>query len=900
MSIPTAALDVSVSLSEAPVNETRATLVAQCVDDQERIKILEEALEENGIEIPRIAVAQDEEAGKVAADNVYGKVLEDGSVDAIRNLLEQRKHIMRNLETNIEFHNLRYSTKVNVKRTIPTVGTLLTSLLCWWKCFPEEKEIDILAEASGRIASKKLTLLIGPPGSGKSVLLKALGGKLAPSGKAKLSGEVYFDGDNIRSGKFLPSKVADYVEQGDTHEAILTVEETLKFAWLCTTAGRHSYGNAHDEASAAKWDEDNAEMIALQNTIAMLGLKGCKDTCVGNAMIRGVSGGQKRRVTIGEMMVCPRPIKLMDCISNGLDTATTVDIVNAIRVITHTVGLTTVISLLQPPPDVFNLFDEVILLSEGHIIYHGPRDQIVSYFEQLGYRCPDMVDEADFLQELPTPEGRKYIVKPVVPHTSSGLARAWKSSELYKQMVAEMRYPSLDDARALASANTKQWYQDYTERFASNFWFYLDLCVARQFQVVFRNTAFVKARIIQNMLIGAIAGSLFNNIGDMDTATMNGFLFNITLTAALSNFSMLPIIYDQKRIYYKQKDASFFPTVAFTFAQAIAFLPLQIIESLVYVSIVYWSAGLSSDHNGSRFLTFMVMHIAFGVTYSQLFRLTASLMADLNGALPFNGILLVVAVLFSGFIQPKAVISNGWIWFYWLNPLAWALKAVTINEFTSPKYNFDYCLNADCTETKRYGDYVLDEYGNPTNQRWIWYSFAVLIAEFIFMFVCTVLAMKYIRTVPTPPAPIRVVPEDEEKVDLEAARAIEKPVDVEQLPFDLLSFAFRDITYTVTLANGEDVDLLKEVSGHFQPGSITALMGATGAGKTTLLDVLAGRKNTGVVKGDMYVNGVPKVDAYFRKVTAYVEQFDTLPRKSTAREAIAFSAALRLSSSITR
>eukprot|EP00975_Prorocentrum_lima_P053507 11225091-Prorocentrum_lima.AAC.1 len=76
-------------------------------------------------------------------------------------------------------------------------------------------------------------------------------------------------------------------------------------------------------------------------------------------------------------------------------------------------------------------------------------------------------------------------------------------------------------------------------------------------------------------------------------------------------------------------------------------------------------------------------------------------------------------------------------------------------------------------------------------------------------------------------------------------------------------------------------------------------MGATGAGKTTLLDVLSGRKNTGVIKGEMYHNGIPKVESYFRKVMGYVEQFDTLHQCSTPREAIAFAAALRLSPKIT-
>lgn len=140
------------------------------------------------------------------------------------------------------------------------------------------------------------------------VLLKALCGRLRDSGGAKLSGDVYYNGDNIKSDKFMVNKVADYIEQADMHEPTLTVEETLQFAWLCSSGGAHSYARAKDAVSAEMLDQDNDGFSMVKNNLAALGLKGCKDVFVGNAMIRGVSGGQKRRVTVGEMLVCPRPV----------------------------------------------------------------------------------------------------------------------------------------------------------------------------------------------------------------------------------------------------------------------------------------------------------------------------------------------------------------------------------------------------------------------------------------------------------------------------------------------------------------------------------------------------------------------------------------------------------------
>eukprot|EP00981_Chlorochromonas_danica_P012641 scaffold5237_cov170-Ochromonas_danica.AAC.17 len=694
-------------------------------------------------------------------------------------------------------------------------------------------------------------------------LLRALCGKLHPLGNSSFTGSVYYDGDSIDSKKFLVRKVADYIEQGDTHEATLTVKETLMFSWMCSTGDHKSYGFAKDEQTADLLDE-NRDHTIITNCLLALGLDGCKGTFIGGPRIRGVSGGQKRRTTIGEMIVCPRPVKMMDCITSGLDSATAYDIMKAIKLANEMLGLTNVTSLLQPPPDVYALFDEIILLHEGHIIYQGSREQVRSYFEGLGYFCPGNMDEADFLQELPTPEGRRFIKTPNAPHRAEDLAKAWKSSELFQQLLAEMRYPSAEDARVLSGANEKLWHLDFTEKYPASFWFYFKLCFIRQFKVVFRDSVYLKARIGQNLIMGAITGSLFNNISKNDVNTMNGFLFNTILFNAMGGFDILPIIFDQKAVYYKHRDALFFPSVAFTFAQTITMLPVQIVENIVYVTIIYWSAGLSADYNGSRFLTYIVISLALAM--------------------------------------PKSVISNGWIWFYWINPIAWALKAVTLNEFASPKYDYDTCLNTACTEKERTGDFVLKQYGNPTDEKYIWYSFAVLIGHFLLFFSLTALAYEYVRIESIPPPPIRQVDTDDNAEDNNNDGNNDgnnkAPSKEDYLPFDPISFAFDNIWYSVTLPNGEVVDLLKGVNGYFEPGSITALMGSTGAGKTTLLDVLSGRKNTGVVKGDMYHNGIKKNDHYFRRIMAYVEQFDSLPSRCTPKEIIEFNACLRLVSSV--
>lgn len=243
---------------------------------------------------------------------IIHNLLQQGTAEELQIIIDRQKPYLRDNDFSVEFYDLTMSTEIPAEREIYSVSTILSSIFCFWNAFNKPKrEIHIISKLTGRILPRKMTLLIGPPGSGKSVLLKGLAGRLRELGGAKISGEVYYGGDNIKSGKFLVGKVSDYVEQGDTHSAVLTVEETLKFAWLCTTGGHHAYGRAKDEKSAEFLNEDDALFVQVKNVTTGLGLTGCKDILVGDQMIRGVSGGQKRRVTVGEIDVIPRPVSII-------------------------------------------------------------------------------------------------------------------------------------------------------------------------------------------------------------------------------------------------------------------------------------------------------------------------------------------------------------------------------------------------------------------------------------------------------------------------------------------------------------------------------------------------------------------------------------------------------------
>ena len=297
---------------------------------------------------------------------------------------------------------------------------------------PETRETCILDGVSGSIKPGRTTLVLGPPGSGKSVLLQVLSGRLKHRPPTmRIEGDVTFNGISALHGNnFCVEQTASYVEQRDVHIAQLTVRETLEFARQCqgdekilarfaqeVLAKPSAFGI--DVDADPQWETMKAFLEGVTSSLKtdvmleLLLLNRCADTYVGDAMLRGCSGGERRRVTSGEMLVGTKLLNFFDEISTGLDSASTFTICRAITNATRLLNKTTCVALLQPQPETFELFDDILVLAEGKIVWQGPPDEILDHFFTLGFSKPPMTDTADFLQEV----RRKYEMH--VPFTQS-------------------------------------------------------------------------------------------------------------------------------------------------------------------------------------------------------------------------------------------------------------------------------------------------------------------------------------------------------------------------------------------------------------------------------------------------------------------------------------------------
>ncbi|CAN6913065.1 unnamed protein product [Brassica oleracea] len=411
-------------------------------------------------------------------------------------------------------------------KPIPTLWNAIASRLSRLMCLKKEKNISILNGVSGIIRPKRMTLLLGPPSCGKTTLLLALAGRLDHS--LKTTGNVSYNGHLL--SEFVPEKTSNYVSQNDLHIPDITVRETLDFSGCFQGTGSRLETmkeisrreklkgivpdpdiDAYMKATSIEGSKTNLQTDYI---LKILGLSFCADTRVGDTSRPGISGGQKRRLTTGTLaftctlvlisfktnfifgmyilstagqtIVGPIKTLFMDEISNGLDSSTTFQIVSCLQHYALLSEGTIVVSLLQPAPETFELFDDVILMGEGKIIYIGPRDYICRFFEDCGFKCPTRKSVAEFLQEVISRKDQEqywcHIDKPYCYVSIDSFIERFKKSELGLQQQEELS-KTHDKSQVQKDALCSR-------KYSLNNWQMLKACSRREFLLMKRNSFF--------------------------------------------------------------------------------------------------------------------------------------------------------------------------------------------------------------------------------------------------------------------------------------------------------------------------------------------------------------------------------------------------------------------------
>ncbi|XP_061982099.1 pleiotropic drug resistance protein 1-like isoform X7 [Populus nigra] len=778
-----------------------------------------------------------------------------------------------------------------------------------------KKPLTILKDVSGIIKPSRLTLLLGPPNSGKTTLLLAMAGKLDPS--LKFSGRVTYNGHEMN--EFVPQRTAAYVSQHDLHIGEMTVRETLEFSARCQGVG-HLHEmlaelSRREKEANIKPDQDVdvfMKAVAIQGqeasvitdyVLKILGLEVCADTLVGDEMIRGISGGQRKRVTTGEMLVGPSRALLMDEISTGLDSSTTYQIVNSLKQTIHVLNCTAVISLLQPAPETYDLFDDIILLSDGQIVYQGPRENVLGFFEHKGFKCPDRKGVADFLQEVTSKKDQEqyWAIKdqPYRFVTVNEFSEAFQSFNVGRKIADELSIPFDKTKNHPAALVNKKYGAGKMDLLKANF--------SREYLLMKRNSFVYIFKICQLTVVALISMSLFfrtkmHHDTVADGGIYTGALFFTVIIIMFNGMSELSMTIVKLPVFYKQRELIFFPPWAYSIPPWILKIPVTFVEVAAWVLLTYYVIGF--DPNVERLLRQYFLLLLINQMASALFRFIAAAGRNMIVANTFGSFALLTLFALGGFILSREQIKKWWIWGYWLSPLMYGQNAIVVNEFLGHSWS-----HIPGNSTEPLGIQVLKSREFFTEANWYWIGVGATVGFMLLFNICFALALTFLNAFEKPQAFIFEESEREEngdEINRNSFASIGEASDNRKrgmvLPFEPHSITFDDVIYSVDMPQEMKIQgvvedrlvLLKGVNGAFRPGVLTTLMGVSGAGKTTLMDVLAGRKTGGCIEGDIKISGYPKKQETFARIAGYCEQNDIHSPHVTVYESLLYSAWLRL------
>ncbi|GAV54007.1 hypothetical protein ZYGR_0AK05090 [Zygosaccharomyces rouxii] len=833
-----------------------------------------------------------------------------------------------------------------------TVENLPWKTLSWIyrKLRPARKSdvFQILKPMDGVVEPGELLVVLGRPGSGCTTLLKSISANTHGFRIAKESAVSYSGLPPKAIRRHFRGEVV-YNAESDIHLPHLTVYQTL-----LTVARLKTPQNRIRGVDRESWANHMAEVA-----MAMYGLSHTRNTKVGGDLVRGVSGGERKRVSIAEVTICGSKFQCWDNATRGLDSATALEFVKALRTQADILESTACIAIYQCSQDAYDLFDKVCVLYDGYQIYFGPVKDAKRYFEQMGYRCPSRQTTADFLTSITSPTERivneEYIKQRIpVPQTPEEMSEYWRNSQEYKDLREQIQdrlnqnneegLRAIKEAHNAAQSKRTRKSSPYTVSYGMQIKY---LLIRNMWRI--RNSYSITAfQVIGNSVMALLLGSMFYKIlkhSSSDTFYYRGAaMFFAILFNAFSSLLEIFSLYEARPITEKHRTYSLYRPSADAFASVLSEVPSKILTAVCFNIAFYFLVHFRVD--AGRFFFYFLINVLATFSMSHMFRCVGSLTKTLTEAMVPASILLLVLAMYTGFAIPRTKMLGWSRWIWYINPLAYLFEALMANEFHDRRFTCTTfipmgpgyesvsgrqrtcaAVGAQPGEDYVLGDrYLQQSYGYENKHKWRAFGVGmayVIFFFFVYLFLCEINegAKQSGEILVFPQSVVRKMrkqkkigsksndSEDPEKSvgtnanDLTDATLIkdssESSVEQNQdigLNKSEAIFHWRNVCYDVQIKS-ETRRILNNIDGWVKPGTLTALMGATGAGKTTLLDSLAQRVTTGVLTGNIFVNGKLRDESFARSI-GYCQQQDLHLTTATVRESLLFSAMLRQPKSV--
>uniref|UniRef100_A0A4W3GDY1 ATP-binding cassette sub-family G member 2-like n=1 Tax=Callorhinchus milii TaxID=7868 RepID=A0A4W3GDY1_CALMI len=572
-----------------------------------------------------------------------------------------------------------------------------------------------------------LNAILGPTGSGKSSLLDILAARKDPAG---LSGEVLIDGRDQPSNFKC---ISGYVVQDDVVMGTLTVKENLLFSAALRLPNSISF----------KEKEERVDQV-----ISELGLTKVANSKVGTEMVRGVSGGERKRTNIGMELITEPPVLFLDEPTTGLDSSTA----NAVLILLKRLsrrGRTIIFSIHQPRYSIFKLFDSLSLLASGRMVYHGPAKLALQYFSSIGYECEAFNNPADFFLDIINKDSTSHFILLVVERKYSAdddveqvTPMAEQLSELYLksnhwQDVGET-LKKIEASRDDKKSNKKKG-QSIT--YVTSFFHQLLWVSRRSFKNLVRSPEASFAQLAVIAVLGLIVGAIFFGVTLDPSGIQNriGALFFLTTNQCFTSVSAVELFIRNKKLFVHEYTSGYYRISAYFLALLIGdLLPMRTLPGILFSCITYWLIGYKPVVGNFFFFMLCLITVSYAATSMSL---AISAGMDLVSiANLICTICFVFMIIFSGLLVnlPSVV---GWLsWLKYFSISRYGFTALQVNEFRGL-----YFCDGQNISTSCYGEEYLCSQGIGIDDWAMWENIVALLCMTIIFLTITYMKLRFMR-----------------------------------------------------------------------------------------------------------------------------------------------------------
>uniref|UniRef100_A0A8C1R7J7 ATP-binding cassette, sub-family G (WHITE), member 2a n=1 Tax=Cyprinus carpio TaxID=7962 RepID=A0A8C1R7J7_CYPCA len=536
----------------------------------------------------------------------------------------------------VSFHNINYSVKMK----------------SGFMCKRKVTQKNILIELNG-IMRPGLNAILGATGSGKSSFLDVLAARKDPAG---LSGEVLIDGapqpPNFKC-------LSGYVVQDDVVMGTLTVRENLRFSAALRLP-----------KSIRQREKDEK----VERLIQELGLSKVADSRVGTQLIRGVSGGERKRTNIGMELIIDPPVLFLDEPTTGLDASTANSVLMLLKRMANS-GRTIILSIHQPRYSIYRLFDSLTLLVGGRLVYHGPAQDALDYFSQIGYTCEPHNNPADFFLDVINGDSTAVALNKLYSNEELDEEQLSSSLKGIEDRLVEEYKNSASNKQTKSELERIVQGQDYSTRpksrtitYSTSFFHQFNWVLKRTFRNLMLNPQTSFAQIGVMIFLALVVGAIFFGVEENSSGIQNrmGALFFITTNQCFSSVSSAELFITERKLFVHEYISGYYRVSVYFLSKILSdILTLRTIPAIIFSCVAYFMIGLKASAEAFFIFLFSIVLVSYTAT-----SMTLAISADQTVvaiANIFMTISFVFMMIFSGLLVNLPSVAD---WLNWLKYLS--------------------------------------------------------------------------------------------------------------------------------------------------------------------------------------------------------------------------------------